>query len=232
MELEHTEAWTPRLFPLVQHTYYLPTEYNLFNRLLDGWGRDDCGSSGWSKHPTSPFLKASWILSLPKVNTVNFVMPRARQTQLYKVLQPIPHWGAEVSCDGHNASPLDLWLLLSGPLLMGYSHPPLPDSFRDSSQAIISEYFHHSSSLALEFQLVSIQKKIAPFILSFMDLFTFIYCSAAFLIRYLKISPSPLTSDPVPFLTVLSFSWADSISFYIFSGFQLIPLFFSSYQMR
>lgn len=102
-------------------------------------------------------------------------------------------------CDGHNASPLDLQSHLSGPLLMGCPHPPLPDSFKDSPQAIISDYFHHSSSLALEFQLVSIQKKIAPFILSFMGLFTFIYCSAAFLIRYLKISPSPLTSDPAPF---------------------------------
>lgn len=83
--------------------------------------------------------------------------------------------------------------IYSGPLLMGCCHPLLPDSFRDSSQAIISEYFHPSPSLALEFQLLSIQKKIAPFILSFMVLFTFIYCSAAFLIRYLKISQS--TSD-------------------------------------
>lgn len=94
--------------------------------------------------------------------------------------------------------------LIYSPIYLGHSWwavltPPLPDSFKDSPQAIISDYFHHSSSLALEFQLVSIQKKIAPFILSFMGLFTFIYCSAAFLIRYLKISPSPLTSDPAPF---------------------------------
>ena len=76
---------------------------------------------------------------------------------------------------------------------MGRCHPLLPDSFRDSSLAIISEYFHPSSSLAMGFQLLSIQKKIAPFILSFMILFTSIYYSAAFLIRYLKISQS--TSD-------------------------------------
>lgn len=38
MELEHTGAWTLRLSPLLQHTYYLPTEYNIFNRLLDGGG--------------------------------------------------------------------------------------------------------------------------------------------------------------------------------------------------
>lgn len=101
-------------------------------------------------------------------------------------------------CNGCNVPSLIYSPIYSGPLLMGCCHPLLLDSFRDSSQAIISEYFHPSPSLALEFQLLSIQKKIAPFILSFMVLFTFISCSAAFLIRYLKISRWLLTSDPAP----------------------------------
>lgn len=121
-------------------------------------------------------------------------MPRAWETQLYKAIQPILHSGTAVPWDGHNASAHDLQPHLSRPLLMGCCHPPLPDSLWDSLQAIISAY--HPPSLAMVLQLLSIQKKIAPFILSFTVLFTFIHCSAAFLIRYLKISQS--TSDEWP----------------------------------
>lgn len=66
-----------------------------------------------------------------------------------------------------------------------------------------------------------------------MGLFTFIYNSAAFLIRHLKISRVPLTSDPdvlsllrAPFLQ----AWSDSL--YMFASFQLISLFSPSYQMK
>lgn len=158
-------------------------------------------------------------------------MPRTGGPSLTKSFSLVPMKVQQCLVTAIQLPPLIYSPIHPRSLLMGCSYLPLPDSFRDSSQAIISEYFHPSSSPALEFQLVSIQKKIAPFILSSTGPYTFIYGSAAFLIRWLKIRPSPPMGDPAPFLTALSSSLTDSVSLYIFSGFQLIPLFFPSYQM-
>lgn len=61
-------------------------------------------SSEWSKHPTSPFLKASLIQGQRSQSH----HAQNRWTQPYKIFQLSPHEGTAVSCDGHTASPLDL----------------------------------------------------------------------------------------------------------------------------
>lgn len=125
---------------------------------IGSWEREDMTwSSEWSKHPQA-YVKS----------TLNFELFQGGPSRFHQAQSPADPvlWSpAARSPLGHSRA---LWWPEQFPpsfiaLHLFWAIPDvplsslLPDSFKDSSQVIISEYFHPTSTLGLEFQLLSIQ---------------------------------------------------------------------------